>query len=134
VTNTSQVAWRYSKGTAHVPSPILYGDYIYLMTDNGIFTCLDARSGQVKYQGKRLPASATFTSSPVAFDGAILVSSEDGDTYVLKAGPVYQLLRSNSLGEPIFASPAIADGKILIRGEKSLYCIGQKRTAVTTNK
>jgi outer membrane protein assembly factor BamB len=126
VTNTSQVAWRYSKGTAHVPSPILYGDYIYLMTDNGIFTCLDARSGQVKYQGKRLPASATFTSSPVAFDGSILVSSEDGDTYVLKAGPEYQLLRANSIGEPIYASPAIADGKILIRGEKSLYCAGQK--------
>jgi len=94
------------------------------MTDNGIFTCVDARPGQVQYQGKRLAASPLFTASPVAFDGAILVSSEDGDIYVLKAGPVFRLLGVNSNGGPVFASPAIADGKILIRGEKSLYCIG----------
>ncbi len=121
----SDIVWRYTKGTAYVPSPILYGDYIYLLTDKGVMTCLDARTGEVKYEGGRVPMPATFTASPVAFDGKILLTSEDGDTFVVKAGPKHEVLRTNSLGEPVYASPAIADGKIFIRGEKHLYAIGQ---------
>lgn len=120
----SNVAWRYAKGTAYVPSPILYGDYLYLTTDRGILTCLDARTGEVKYEGGRVPIPATFTASPVAFDGKILLTSEDGDTFIVKAGPKHEILGTNSLGEPVYASPAIADKKIFVRGEKNLYCIG----------
>jgi outer membrane protein assembly factor BamB len=74
------VIWKYAKGTAYVPSPILYGDYLYLTTDRGILTCLDARTGEVKYEGGRIPIPATFTASPIAFEGKILLTSEDGDT------------------------------------------------------
>lgn len=123
LTEGAGIAWKYDKGTAYVVSPILYGDYVYIMNDKGILTCLDARTGQVKYEGGRVPAPATFTASPVAFDGKILLSSEDGDTFVIKAGPTHEVLGANSLGEPIYASPAIADGRIFIRGEKHLYCI-----------
>ncbi len=123
LTNTPSVVWKYEKGTAYVPSPILYGDFLYLMTDKGLITCLDAKTGEVKYEGGRVPVPATFTASPVAFDGKIFLTSEDGDTFVLKAGPTHEVIRTNSLGEPIFASPAIAAGKIFIRGEKHLYCI-----------
>ena len=118
------VAWKYAKGTAYVPSPILYGDYLYLTTDRGILTCLDARTGEVKYEGGRIPIPATFTASPIAFDGKILMTSEDGDTFVIKAGPKHEILGTNTVGEPVYASPAVADGNIFIRGEKSLYCIG----------
>ena len=118
------VVWKYSKGTAYVPSPILYGDYLYLTTDRGILTCLDARTGEVKYEGGRVPVPATFTASPVAFDGKILMTSEDGDTFMVKAGPTHEILATNSVGEPVYASPAIADGRIFIRGEKNLYAIG----------
>jgi outer membrane protein assembly factor BamB len=120
----ANVAWKYAKGTAYVPSPILYGNYLYLMTDRGILTCIDAATGEVKYDGGRIPIPATFTASPVAFDGKILLTSEDGDTFIIKAGPTHEILGTNSLGEPVYASPAIADGKIFIRGEKNLYCIG----------
>jgi outer membrane protein assembly factor BamB len=120
----TDIVWKYGKGTAYVPSPILYGDYIYLLTDKGVMTCLDARTGEVKYEGGRVPVPATFTASPVAFDGKILLTSEDGDTFVIKAGPKHEVLRTNSLGEPVYASPAVADGKIFIRGEKNLYAIG----------
>ena len=123
LTNTPSIAWKYDKGTAYVPSPILYGDFLYLMTDKGLITCLDAKTGEVKYEGGRVPVPATFTASPVAFDGKIFLTSEDGDTFVLKAGPTHEVIRTNSLGEPIFASPAIAAGRIFIRGEKHLYCI-----------
>lgn len=123
----ADIAWKYAKGTAYVPSPILYGEYIYLLTDKGIMTCLDARTGEVKYEGGRPPVPATFTASPVAFDGKILLTSEDGDTFVVKAGPKHEVLRTNSLGEPVYASPAVAGGKIFIRGEKHLYAIEQAK-------
>jgi len=121
---TDTVVWKYSKGTAYVPSPILYGDYLYLTTDRGILTCLDAKTGEVKYEGGRIPVPTTFTASPIAYDGLILLTSEDGDTFVVKAGPKHEVLGTNSVGEPVYASPAVADGKIFIRGEKNLYCIG----------
>jgi outer membrane protein assembly factor BamB len=121
---TDKVVWKYAKGTAYVPSPILYGDYLYLTTDRGILTCLDARTGEVKYEGGRVPVPATFTASPIAFEGKILMTSEDGDTFVIKAGPKHEIIGTNTVGEPVYASPAVADGNIFIRGEKSLYCIG----------
>jgi len=124
LTGTPNVAWTYAKGTAYVPSPILYGDYLYLTTDRGILTAIDAKTGEVKYEGGRIPIPATFTASPVAFEGKILMTSEDGDTFIVKAGPQHQILGTNSVGEPVYASPAIADGRIFIRGEKNLYCIG----------
>jgi outer membrane protein assembly factor BamB len=124
LTNTPNEVWKYAKGTAYVPSPILYGDYLYLTTDRGILTCLDAKTGEVKYEGGRIPIPATFTASPVAFEGKILMTSEDGDTFMIKAGPKHEILGTNSVGEAVYASPAIADGRIFIRGEKNLYCIG----------
>jgi outer membrane protein assembly factor BamB len=124
LTGSPNVLWKYEKGTAYVPSPILYGDYLYLTTDRGILTCIDAKTGQVKYEGGRIPIPATFTASPVAFEGKILMTSEDGDTFMVKAGPKHEILGTNSVGEPVYASPAIADGRIFIRGEKNLYCIG----------
>lgn len=123
----SDIAWRYAKGTAYVPSPILYGEYLYLLTDKGVMTCLDARTGEVRYEGGRVPVPATFTASPVAFDGKIFLTSEDGDTFVVKAGPKHEVVRTNSLGEPVYASPAVADGKLFIRGERHLYAIEQAK-------
>ena len=124
LTGTPNVPWKYEKGTAYVPSPILYGDYLYLTTDRGILTALDAKTGEVKYEGGRIPIPATFTASPVAYEGKILMTSEDGDTFMIKAGPKHEILGTNSVGEAVYASPAIADGRIFIRGEKNLYCIG----------
>ena len=124
VTGTSQIAWQYNKGTAHITSPILYGDYLYLLTDNGIVTCLDAQTGEVQYRD-RVPDPAKFSASPVAFGGKILLTSEEGESFLFKAGPTYELLSTNSIGEQVHASPAIAGGRIFIRGDKNLYAIGR---------
>jgi outer membrane protein assembly factor BamB len=75
-------------------------------------------------EGGRVPVPATLMASPVAFDGKILLSSMEGDTFVIKAGPVHEVIRTNTLGEPIAASPALAGGRIYIRGESNLYAIG----------
>jgi outer membrane protein assembly factor BamB len=119
----ARVAWKYEKGTGYIPSPILYGDYLYLLTGAGLLTCLDARTGEPKYEGKRFPAPSQFVASPVAFDGKVLISSQDGDTYVVKAGPEHELLGTNPLGEQMFASLALVGDSIYIRGEKHLYRI-----------
>lgn len=121
------VAWKYDKGTAYVPSPILHNDYLYLMTDRGLVTCLDAKTGEVKYEGGRPPVPATFTSSLVAYGDRLLMTSEDGDTFAIKAGPQHEILRTNSVGEPVFASLALAGGTIYIRGEKHLFAINPRR-------
>jgi len=125
ITGTSQLVWSYKKGTAYVPSPILYGDYVYLTTDRGLLSCLDAKTGKVEYEGARVPVPATFSASPVAYEGKILMTSEDGETFVVKAGPKHEIIKTNSLGEPVYASPAIADGGIYIRGERNLFAIGK---------
>jgi outer membrane protein assembly factor BamB len=123
LTDSPAIVWRYSKGTAYVPSPILYGAYLYLMTDAGLITCLDALTGEMKYEGGRPPVPARFTGSLVAFGERLLATSEDGDTFVIKAGPVHEVVRTNSVGEPVFASLALAGGTIYIRGEKTLFAI-----------
>src|SRR5262245_588966 len=124
LTGKSNVVWSYDKGSAYVTSPILYGDYIYLVSDKGILTCIEARTGEIKYEGGRVPTPASFSASAVAFDGKIFLTSEDGDTFVIKAGPAHEVIRTNSIGEVVLASPAISQGRIFIRGDKHLYCIG----------
>lgn len=125
VAEDKRVAWEYSKGTGYVLSNILYNDYLYLLTDNGIVTCVDPQTGAVKYEGGRVPVPARFMGSPVAFGGFIAMTSEDGDTYMLKAGPSHAIVRTNSVDEPVYSSLAISNGRIYIRGEKHLFAIGK---------
>lgn len=117
--------WEYNKGTAYVPSPIFYGDYVYLVTDRGLLTCLEAATGAVKYEGKRPGPGGMFAGSPVAYDGKILLTNEEGETYVIQAGPEFAVLRTNSIGEPVLSSPAIANGMIFVRGKDHLFAIAQ---------
>lgn len=121
---TDAVLWRYTKGAAYVPSGILYEGLVYLLTDKGLVTCLDAKTGAVRYEGQRPPVPANLMASPVAVDGRLLVMSQDGDTFVLTAGPKFAVERTNPLGEPISASAAVAGGRLYIRGEKHLFAIG----------
>jgi outer membrane protein assembly factor BamB len=119
----SRVAWKYTKGTAYVASPIFYGDLLYLISDGGIMTCLNPVTGSVIYEGGRMPVPANIRSSPVAFGGKILVTSEDGDTFVIKAGPTHEVLATNTIGEPVWASLALARGMVFIRGDRHLFGI-----------
>ncbi len=131
----NRVAWSYSKGTSYVPSPLFYDGYLYLMSDAGMLTCLDAKTGEAKYEGQRLPDPVQFTSSMVAFDGKILVTSEEGDTYIVKAGPAFTVIEKNSVGELVVASLALAGDSIYIRSDRSLFRIRQAaRTAETIRR
>ena len=125
------IVWRYNKGTAYVPSPILFGDDLYLMTEAGLITCLDARTGEVRYEGGRPPVATSFKSSLVAYGDRVLQTSEEGDTFVVRAGPKHEVLRTNSIGEPVWASLAFARDTIFIRGDKHLFAIRNASATAT---
>jgi hypothetical protein len=93
------------------------------MSDTGIVTCIEAATGTVVYEGGRPPVPATFTASLVAYGDRLLATSEDGDTFVIKAGPTHEILRTNPIGEPVFASLALARDTIYIRGARHLFAI-----------
>ncbi|MDQ3489308.1 MAG: PQQ-binding-like beta-propeller repeat protein [Acidobacteriota bacterium] len=125
VPDDKRIIWEYTKGTGYVLSNILYGDYVYLSTDNGIITCLDAATGKIVYEGGRPPKPTHFMGSAVAYSGMIAMTSEDGDTFMLKAGPKHEIVRTNSVDEPVYSSAALANGRVYIRGEKHLFAIGK---------
>ncbi|HEV3118519.1 MAG TPA: PQQ-binding-like beta-propeller repeat protein [Gemmataceae bacterium] len=121
-TNNSFIAWGAKKGGPYNPSPLVYGDYLYVLYDQGMLSCYDARSGKEIYNRQRLGANA-FTSSPWAYDGKIFCQSEDGDTFVIQAGPKFAKLGKNGIGEMCMATPAIADGSLIIRTLTKVYRI-----------
>lgn len=121
VTET-HVVWESPRGAPFVPSSIVVGDHYYLVDDKGIATCLDARTGQLVWR-KRF--GGAFTASPVAAGDKIYFCDESGVTWVVQAGlPTYRELARNSIDEPIYASPAISQGRVFLRGAQHLYCIG----------
>jgi outer membrane protein assembly factor BamB len=93
--------------------------------DRGTLTCYEARTGKTVYEKQKLGDRNTITASPAAGDGKIYVQTEDGECYVVKPGPAFEILAVNKLDEVFCASPAVSAGKIYLRGRKHLYCIGK---------
>lgn len=130
-TSNKHIAWYQPQAGPYNPSPLVYGDYYYTLLDRGFVTCHDAKTGREVYGKQRMEAGAgAFTSSPWAYNGKIFCLSEDGDTFVIQAGPEYKLVGKNSLDEMCMATPAIARGSLVIRTASKLYRItrsgGQK--------
>jgi outer membrane protein assembly factor BamB len=125
VTRT-HLQWTSPRGSPFVPSPILYGEYLYMVNDMAaIVTSYEARSGKVMWQGRLGVARREgFSASPVAFDGKVFFTNDEGETFVLKAGPTFQLLHVNKLEETTLATPALVDGRWYIRTDRYLYAIG----------
>jgi outer membrane protein assembly factor BamB len=119
------IAWSQKQGGPYNPSPIVYGDYLYVLYDRGMVSCYDARTGSEIYSKQRIAAGAmAFTSSPWANDGKIFCLSEDGETFVIQAGPEFKVLGKNALDEMCMATPAAVRGSLIIRTLSKLYRIG----------
>ena len=118
--------WDYRKGQGYVPSPIFHRGTLYLVSDGGILTALNGGTGEVIYEGGRMPLPSRFFSSPVVAGERIYLTSEDGDTHVIRPGPQFEVLATNSLDEPVMASPAVVDGTIYLRGAEHLYAIADR--------
>lgn len=118
------VVWSTTRGGSFTPTPIVYGDYLYSINVSGIVGCYDARTGERKYLGRLEHLGDGFSSSPVAADGRLYFASEDGDVFVVKAGPSFEVVARNPMGEVILASPAISGGMIFIRTLHHLVAAG----------
>lgn len=121
VTDT-HVAWRTKRGAPNTPSLLLVGSDLVMVADSGVATCVDAKTGERRWQ-QRL--NGAYSASPLLADDRLYFLNERGTTTVLRAGDKFDKLAENALGERTLASPAVDDGAVYIRGEKHLYRIGQ---------
>ncbi len=120
-TSNQFIAWHKEPAGAYHPSPLVYGDHLYVLYSLGLIACYDARTGKEVYGKQRLGGS--FAASPWAYGGKIFCLSEDGDTYVIGAGHEFKLLGKNRLEEMCLATPAISRERVFIRTFSKLYCI-----------
>jgi outer membrane protein assembly factor BamB len=124
-TVSARELWRYQKSfVAVVPSPLVLDGLVYTIKNGGILTVLRADTGEVVKTGRVGSAPASYSASPVATGGRIYFANEDGILAVVRAGKEWELMASNDLGEPLFATPALSDGRIYVRGQKSLFSFG----------
>ena len=128
--NTSNefIVWSQPQGAPYNPSTLVYQGQLYVLYDRGIFASYDAKTGEVIYERKRLNGGRSFTASPWAYDGKVFCLSEFGETFVIKAGPEFELLGTNQLTseELCMATPAIVGDRLILRTGDAVVCIGRK--------
>jgi outer membrane protein assembly factor BamB len=123
-TENKFVAWCQRFAGPYHPTPLVYGDYLYVLHDRGFLACYEAKTGKEVYGKRRLSGGASaFTASPWAYDGKLFCLSEDGETFVIQAGKEFKLLGRNKLGEMSLATPALAGGSLFIRTQGKLWCL-----------
>jgi outer membrane protein assembly factor BamB len=116
------LAWKTGRGAPYTGTPLVYDGILYALTDNGILSAYDPKTGERIYQ-QRVAGGSGFSASPVAANGRLYLASEDGDVYVVKAGRTYELLGTNRMNEPLMATPAISGNALFIRTLSSLVAV-----------
>ncbi|MCA9744589.1 PQQ-binding-like beta-propeller repeat protein [candidate division KSB1 bacterium] len=124
-TSNAGVAWSEARTGAYMVSPLVYGDELYILKNNGVLTCFDAKSGERHYQMRLGSGQTGFTASPVAANGVIYFSGEYGEIFMVKAGPEFELLGGNEMHEICMATPAISEGALFFRTRGHLVAIGE---------
>jgi outer membrane protein assembly factor BamB len=121
LTGTDAIVWENRQANSYTPSPVLFEDQLYVLTDGGVLTNFDATTGAVHYR-ERLPGPSNFKASPVAAAGKLYLASEEGQVFVVGMGPTFELLATNTLTEAAFvAAPAVTDGDLVLRSRAGLY-------------
>jgi outer membrane protein assembly factor BamB len=124
LTGTDAIVWQNQRGNSYTASPVLHDGILYVLTDSGLLSAFDTRTGKPHYQQQRLPKPYQFKASPVGAGGKLYLASETDDVVVVKMGPTFEVLATNTLAEQTFiATPAIADGHLYLRGQNTLFAI-----------
>ena len=124
ITGTPAIAWTVDRDTPYVPSPLLYDGVLYVLKSNtGVLSAYDAKTGTPHYALQRLEATPNVFASPVGAGGRVYIPGREGRIVVLKHGPAFEIVATNTLADGFDASPALVDGEIYLRGYKHLYCI-----------
>jgi outer membrane protein assembly factor BamB len=109
-----------------MPTPLAYRGVLYVLANNGVFDAYDLQSGKELYRQRLPQVGSGFSASPVAADGRIYVSNEDGEMLVIAAGPTFKQLATNPMGELLMATPALSEGVMYVRSSTSLSAIGRR--------
>lgn len=126
-TSNLGIAWSKMSGGSYQPSPLVYGDLLYICSNSGVLTTYNVLTGDRVYQQRIAGKGGAYCASPVASDGRIYLASEDGEVHVVKAGAQYELISTNPVGEVMMATPAITKGMLVIRGMKHIFGIAEKK-------
>lgn len=127
LTETDAIAWRHNKATPYVPSPLLYQNKLYFLSNNnGVLSCFNALDGKPYYSEERLADISGIYASPVGAGGRVYLVGRDGSTVVIKNSDKLEILATNRLGDKIDASPAVAGRQLFLRGKEYLYCLAEK--------
>jgi outer membrane protein assembly factor BamB len=126
ITGSQSVAWSKQQRGSYMPTPLIYGGYLYVLNNDGVFACYALADGQETYRERIPDAGSGFSASPVASDGKLYLSNEDGQIIVVKAGPKFELLARNDMAEPVMATPAISGGLPIVRSQHYVWAIGQR--------
>lgn len=121
-TSNATVAWSQARGGSYIPTPIAYRGLLYVLHNNGRLAAYDGVTGEEIYR-ERVGRGEGFSSSPVAADGRLYMTSEDGTTYVVRAGRAFELLTENELGEAVLTTPAISAGRFVLRGQEHVFAL-----------
>jgi outer membrane protein assembly factor BamB len=126
-TSSEAVAWSKTGRGSYMPTPLVYRGVLYVLANNGVFDAYDMKTGAEIYR-ERLPnVGSGFSASPVAADGKLYLSSEDGEILVIAAGATFRHLATHSLGELVMATPALSDGVLYLKSAQGLIAISKKR-------
>ena len=128
------MAWSWTQRGSYMPTPLAYDGLLYVLANQGLFDCYDLATGAEVYRQRISHRGSGFSASPVAADGRIYLSSEDGDIFVVRSGRTFALDTTNPIGEPLMATPAISGGTLFVRGERHLLAIGGAAAAKTSRK
>jgi outer membrane protein assembly factor BamB len=120
------LVWSKTGRGSYMPTPLIYGELVYVLGNPGLFDAYELRTGREIYRQRIAHQGSGFSASPVAADGRIYLSSEDGDLFVVRSGREFTLLATNSMGEPLMATPALADGHMYVRGSRHLFAVGRR--------
>jgi outer membrane protein assembly factor BamB len=123
---TANLVWKYQRSVPQLPSLVVYRDVVYMLNDRGVLTTLDAVTGKMLRQDRVRGVSENYYASPIAADGKIFLASHKGVVTVLRAGGEQEVMAANALDEEIFATPAIANGRMYVRTVAALYCLGSR--------
>jgi outer membrane protein assembly factor BamB len=123
--SSNHIVWSQQREGAYMQTPVVYQDLLYVCRDNGVLSVYEAETGKRLYQQRLADGRTGFSASAIAGDGKLYYSSEEGSVLVVKAGPTFELLKENAMGETVMATPAISEGSIFIRTRTRLVAIGK---------
>jgi outer membrane protein assembly factor BamB len=126
-TSNAGVAWSRTGRGSYMPTPLVYDGILYVLANNGVLDAYEVETGKEIYRQRLEPVGSGFSASPVAADGRVYLTSEDGDVIVVAAGREFRKIGTNPIGELVMATPALSDGVMYVRGMSSLFAIGKKR-------